>query len=191
VGNDSSFDLGGIGIAPRIDTAASRPRRRCRALEGRDPKRELVLLAHQPLSLVDAAPFGVGLQISGHTRRPDLAVWPPRSPAAEVLSGPARLGDAPIYVSRGTGYWGPPMRLAQPAEITQLTLESAAARMTGRAGRRRTTSSVISPSRAVGDRAAASVRRAANDTGRRARPPLGGDDRDSSAAVGCRGCRST
>ena len=38
-----------------------------------------------------------------------------------------RHGDAQIYVSRGTGYWGPPMRLAEPGEITQLTLESAQA----------------------------------------------------------------
>jgi len=35
-----------------------------------------------------------------------------------------RYGDAQIYVSRGTGYWGPPMRLAEPSEITHLTLES-------------------------------------------------------------------
>ena len=35
-----------------------------------------------------------------------------------------RHGNAQIYVSRGTGYWGPPMRLAEPAEITHLTLES-------------------------------------------------------------------
>ena len=27
-------------------------------------------------------------------------------------------------MSRGTGYWGPPMRLGAPAEITHLTLES-------------------------------------------------------------------
>ena len=55
-----------------------RPRRPAaavsRALEGRDPKRELVLLAHQPRSLFDAAPFGVGLQISGHTHGGQI--WP-------------------------------------------------------------------------------------------------------------------
>jgi len=124
---DSSFDLGGIedrtahqygGLSP---TAAL-----TRALEGRDPKRELVLLAHQPRSLLDAAPFGVGLQISGHTHggqiwpfgylvRLQQRFWP----------GLHRHGDAQIYVSRGTGYWGPPMRLAEPAEITHITLESA------------------------------------------------------------------
>lgn len=123
---DSSFDLGGIddrsahqygGLATEAALA--------RALEGRDPKRELVLLAHQPRSLLDAAPYGVGLQISGHTHggqiwpfgflvRLQQRFWP----------GLHRHGDAQIYVSRGTGYWGPPMRLAEPAEITHLTLES-------------------------------------------------------------------
>jgi predicted MPP superfamily phosphohydrolase len=38
------------------------------------------------------------------------------------IAGLHREGDAQIYVSRGTGYWGPPMRLAAPAEITLLTL---------------------------------------------------------------------
>lgn len=124
---DSSFDLGGIedrsahnhgGLAPEAALA--------RALEGRDPNRELVLLAHQPRSMLDAARFGVGLQISGHTHggqiwpfgylvRLQQGFWP----------GLQRHGDAQIYVSRGTGYWGPPMRLAEPAEITHLTLESA------------------------------------------------------------------
>jgi predicted MPP superfamily phosphohydrolase len=124
---DSSFDLGGIddrsaerygGLAP--DAALAR------ALGGRDPQRELVLLAHQPRSMLDAAPFGIGLQISGHTHggqiwpfgflvRLQQRFWP----------GLQRHGDAQIYVSRGTGYWGPPMRLAEPAELTHLTLESA------------------------------------------------------------------
>jgi predicted MPP superfamily phosphohydrolase len=124
---DASFDLGGIedrsaqrygGLSPKEALS--------RALDGRDPKRELVLLAHQPRSLLDAAPFGVGLQISGHTHggqiwpfgylvRLQQRFWP----------GLHRHGDAQIYVSRGTGYWGPPMRLAEPAELTHLTLESA------------------------------------------------------------------
>jgi predicted MPP superfamily phosphohydrolase len=124
---DSSFDLGGVedrsahqfgGLTPEGALA--------RALDGRDPKRELVLLAHQPRSLLDAAPFDVGLQISGHTHggqiwpfgflvRLQQRFWP----------GLHRYGNAQIYVSRGTGYWGPPMRLAEPAEITHLTLESA------------------------------------------------------------------
>jgi predicted MPP superfamily phosphohydrolase len=123
---DAGFDLGGIedrtaqrygGLSPEAALA--------RALEGRDPKRELVLLAHQPRSMFDAAPFGIGLQISGHTHGGQI--WPfgylVRLQQG-FYPGLHRHGDAQIYVSRGTGYWGPPMRLAQPAEITHLTLES-------------------------------------------------------------------
>jgi predicted MPP superfamily phosphohydrolase len=39
-----------------------------------------------------------------------------------VVSGLARFGETLIYVSNGTGYWGPPMRLGAPAEITKVVL---------------------------------------------------------------------
>jgi uncharacterized protein len=123
---EASFDLGGIedrsahrygGLSPEAALA--------RALDGRDPKRELVLLAHQPRSMLDAAAYGVGLQISGHTHGGQI--WPfgylVRLQQG-FFPGLHRRGDAQIYVSRGTGYWGPPMRLAEPAELTHLTLES-------------------------------------------------------------------
>jgi predicted MPP superfamily phosphohydrolase len=41
------------------------------------------------------------------------------------LAGLHRQGASQIYVSRGTGYWGPPMRLGAPAEITELILRRA------------------------------------------------------------------
>jgi len=41
-----------------------------------------------------------------------------------VTSGLVRIGRALLYVSSGTGYWGPPMRLGSPAEITQLVLQA-------------------------------------------------------------------
>lgn len=40
------------------------------------------------------------------------------------VAGLARLKDTLLYVSRGTGYWGPPMRLVAPAEITRITLRA-------------------------------------------------------------------
>jgi predicted MPP superfamily phosphohydrolase len=42
-----------------------------------------------------------------------------------VVAGLARFSETQVYVSRGTGYWGPPMRLAAPAEITRVTLRTA------------------------------------------------------------------
>ena len=41
------------------------------------------------------------------------------------VAGLHRLGHLQIYVSRGTGYWGPPIRLAAPAEITRIVLRTA------------------------------------------------------------------
>jgi predicted MPP superfamily phosphohydrolase len=121
-----AFDLAGIddrsaehhgGLSPEAAVA--------QALEGRDRSRELVLLAHQPKSLLDAAAYGVGLQLSGHTHGGQ--VWPFGylvRLTQPFLSGLHRRADSQIYVSRGTGYWGPPMRLGEPAEITHITLES-------------------------------------------------------------------
>jgi predicted MPP superfamily phosphohydrolase len=94
-----------------------------RALEGRDPSRELVLLAHQPKAVTEAAEHGVGLQISGHTHGGQIwpFSWAVRL-AQPYVAGLAQLKDTILYVSRGTGYWGPPMRLVAPAEITRITL---------------------------------------------------------------------
>ncbi len=95
-----------------------------RALAGRDTDRELLLLAHQPKHVDEAAAHGVGLQLSGHTHGGQM--WPFGSLVHLVqpyVSGLHRHGArTQIYVSRGTGFWGPPMRLAAPAEITSLIL---------------------------------------------------------------------
>lgn len=95
-------------------------------LQGRDPDRELVLLSHRPNPIHEAARLGVGLQLSGHTHGGQL--WP--ITAATKLVHPYSSGlhhhnrKTWIYVSRGTGFWGPPMRILAPAEITSITLTS-------------------------------------------------------------------
>jgi predicted MPP superfamily phosphohydrolase len=94
-----------------------------RALEGRDAARPVVLLAHQPRQFREAARHGVSLTLSGHTHGGQI--WPFSWLVALVqpyIAGLHRLGDAQLYVSRGTGFWGPPMRVFAPAEITLLRL---------------------------------------------------------------------
>jgi predicted MPP superfamily phosphohydrolase len=121
--SDGGFDLAGVHdhTAARID-----PEHRsdlARALAGRDPARELVLLAHQPKAIEEAARLGVGLQLSGHTHGGQI--WPFSffvGLAQPYVAGLHQHGDAQIYVSPGTGYWGPPMRLGTRAEITRITL---------------------------------------------------------------------
>ena len=95
-----------------------------RALAGRDSQRELVLLAHQPREIDAAAQGEVGLQLSGHTHGGQL--FPFGGVVGLVqpyVRGLHQHNDTTqIYVSCGTGYWGPPMRLLAPSEITKLVL---------------------------------------------------------------------
>lgn len=82
-----------------------------------------VLLAHQPRSLAGAAELGFDLQISGHTHGGQFLPWiffvPLQQP---YTAGLHRVGRMWLYVSRGTGYWGPPVRLGAPSEITEIVL---------------------------------------------------------------------
>lgn len=94
-----------------------------RAFEGRDPSRPCVLLAHNPIVFDRAAGRGVDLQLSGHTHGGQI--WPFGYVvrfACPYLAGPYRKGESQLYVSRGTGFWGPPLRFLAPAEITEIVV---------------------------------------------------------------------
>lgn len=98
-----------------------------KALANRDRERPVILLAHQPKSIVEAAAHGVSLQLSGHTHGGQL--WPFSYLVGlqqPYVAGLAKHEDTWIYVSRGTGYWGPPMRLGAPSELTRIVLHAAA-----------------------------------------------------------------
>lgn len=83
-----------------------------------------ILLAHQPKSLHSAALAGYDLQISGHTHGGQFWPWNLFVGLDQpVTSGLKKVGDMHIYVSKGTGYWGPPVRLGVPSEITLINLE--------------------------------------------------------------------
>lgn len=96
------------------------------ALRGRDERAPVVLLAHQPRSIREAATAKVALQISGHTHggqmQPFGALVRLEQP---FLRGLHRVDRTWIWVSEGTGYWGPPMRVGTRAEISVLELTRA------------------------------------------------------------------
>jgi uncharacterized protein len=122
---DDSYDLAGVDDLAGRQFGSGQGTDLDLALLGRDPARELVLLAHQPRVMLDAERAGVGLQLSGHTHGGQI--WPFHYLVRlqqPVNSGLVRFGRSLLYVSNGTGYWGPPMRLGSPAEITQLTLHA-------------------------------------------------------------------
>jgi predicted MPP superfamily phosphohydrolase len=118
-----SYDLAGIDDYQAQGFGGDHGPDLKRAVAGRDPTRELVLLAHQPRAVFEASQNGVGLQLSGHTHGGQIWPWSWLVRLQQpVVSGLARFGETLIYVSNGTGYWGPPMRLGAPAEITKLVL---------------------------------------------------------------------
>lgn len=97
-----------------------------RAAAGRDPLRELIVLAHQPRQVHESARHGAGLQLSGHTHGGQIWPWHYLAMAQQggLLAGHSLHGDTQLYVSRGTGYWGPPVRVFAPAEITRVVLRA-------------------------------------------------------------------
>ncbi|MFE7354195.1 metallophosphoesterase [Streptomyces sp. NPDC057543] len=119
----AGFDLAGVndvageseGQGPDFD----------RALGDRDRARAAVLLAHQPVVIDDAVAHGVDLQLSGHTHGGQL--WPGNLVAElanPTVAGLDRYGDTQLYVSRGAGAWGPPVRVGAPSDITVVELAS-------------------------------------------------------------------
>lgn len=95
------------------------------ALGDRDRTRTAVLLAHQPIVIDDAVRYGADLQLSGHTHGGQL--WPGNYVAElanPTVAGLERYGDTQLYVSRGAGAWGPPVRVGAPSDITVVELAS-------------------------------------------------------------------
>jgi predicted MPP superfamily phosphohydrolase len=118
----ASFDLVGVDDwSARINGRGGYDLER--AIAGRDPDRASVLLAHEPANFDQAVERGMGLQLSGHTHGGQL--FPLTALVAMRWSryaGLYRQGPGQLYVSRGVGFWGPPMRVGSPPEIVKLTL---------------------------------------------------------------------
>jgi len=82
-----------------------------------------ILLAHQPRSIFASAKAGFDLQISGHTHGGQYYPWNFLAGLQQpYVVGLHQHGKTWIYVSRGTGYWGPPLRLGISSEVTVITL---------------------------------------------------------------------
>ena len=82
-----------------------------------------ILLAHHPLVFDKAAAFNVDLQLSGHTHGGQIFPFHFLAMRAnKYLAGVYRNENSTLYVSRGSGLWGPPLRLFAPSEITQIVV---------------------------------------------------------------------
>ncbi|MEE1827955.1 metallophosphoesterase [Streptomyces sp. BE20] len=125
---NARVELGGFDLAGVNDIAGEKEGDGPdfgKALGDRDRARTSVLLSHQPVTIHDAVRHGVDLQLSGHTHGGQL--WPGNflaELANPTVAGLERYGDTQLYVTRGAGAWGPPVRVGAPSDITVVTLAS-------------------------------------------------------------------
>lgn len=127
IGGVTDYSAHHIDATHRSDAAA--------AARSRDAVAIKILLAHQPRSAAAAATAGFDVQLSGHTHGGQFAPWNFFvSMQQPFVAGLDRLHQLWVYTSRGTGYWGPPLRLFAPSEITRLRLVRAGRCRTGGAG---------------------------------------------------------
>jgi predicted MPP superfamily phosphohydrolase len=110
-------DLGGTEVGDPPDFAA--------ALGDRDAARPVVLMAHQPVAVHDAAPFGVDLQVSGHTHGGQMAPFNLLVKLQQpIVSGYGTVDGVPVFVTNGAGTWGPPVRVGAPPQVTVIELRT-------------------------------------------------------------------
>lgn len=94
-----------------------------RAVKGAPDDAIRLLLAHQPRSCTQTDGCGIHLQLSGHTHGGQFLPWNFFVRLQQPFTaGLDRFKDMWVYTSRGTGYWGPPVRVGAPSEITRLRL---------------------------------------------------------------------
>jgi uncharacterized protein len=129
---DSSVEIAPDLVLAGVDDLSAR---RQFGMDGRPVDRALVsrppgatiFLCHSPWEAERAAELGVGLMLSGHTHAGQI--WPFTYVVRLVyprIVGRFEVNGMTLLVSRGTGFWGPPMRLFRRGEITAITLRSAA-----------------------------------------------------------------
>jgi predicted MPP superfamily phosphohydrolase len=93
------------------------------ALAGAPENGVKIMLAHQPKSVFQAEPAGADLLITGHTHGGQYFPWNYFVSLDQPwVEGLHKHGRTQVYVSRGAGYWGPPLRVGAPSEITVLRL---------------------------------------------------------------------
>lgn len=93
------------------------------ALKNINKSSPTILLAHQPKYIFEV-PANVDLVLSGHTHGGQLIPFNLLVRLVQpYIKGLHQHNDSTqIYVNKGTGFWGPPMRLGASSEITVLNL---------------------------------------------------------------------
>ncbi|WP_319459258.1 metallophosphoesterase [Micromonospora sp. RTP1Z1] len=119
------LDLAGVNDVTAAGTGLAAPADYAAALGDRDPSRPVVLLAHQPVAALEAAKFGVDLQLSGHTHGGQMVPFNYLVKLQQpVVSGLGEVDGTKVYVTNGAGFWGPPVRVGAAPQITLVELRA-------------------------------------------------------------------
>ncbi|GAB3054265.1 metallophosphoesterase [Micromonospora schwarzwaldensis] len=119
------LDLAGVNDVTADGTGLAAPADYAAALGDRDPSRPVVLLAHQPVAAHEAAKFGVDLQLSGHTHGGQMVPFNLAVKLQQpVVSGLGEVDGTKVYVTNGAGFWGPPVRVGAPPQVTLVELRA-------------------------------------------------------------------
>jgi uncharacterized protein len=99
-----------------------------RALASVPPGEFAIALAHNPALWPQVAARGVQLTLSGHTHYGQFAIprlrWSLASAFLEHAMDLHRHGPSTLYINPGTNFWGIPVRIGTPPEVTVLTLRA-------------------------------------------------------------------
>ncbi len=112
--------IAGIPDNPSVRKMKEYPR----LFDGSEPYDYRILLAHNPTLSKEYMALGFDLQLSAHTHGGQIfpfhimVKW-----VNNYLSGQYKIGKGILHISNGAGYWGPPMRILAPSDITLITLK--------------------------------------------------------------------
>ena len=95
------------------------------AYKNTDTTKPCIVLAHQPKFIERMNNHRCDLMLSGHTHGGQIFPFG----FLVMMAQPYLAGlyqhnkDQQIFVSRGTGYWGPPLRILAPSEISRIVIQ--------------------------------------------------------------------
>jgi predicted MPP superfamily phosphohydrolase len=121
---DKQFNLVGINDVIGARTGLYPPDA-TQAYQAVDQDKACIVLAHQPRMITELDDYRCDLMLSGHTHGGQIFPFGLLVMTAQpYLAGLYQhTSERQIFVSRGTGYWGPPMRFLAPSEISQLIIQ--------------------------------------------------------------------
>jgi uncharacterized protein len=119
------IDLAGVNDVTGESFGAGKGPDFARTLDDRDTAKPVILLAHQPVQAYEAARHGVDLQLSGHTHGGQMVPFNLIAALQQpVISGLGKVDGVKVYVTNGAGYWGPPVRVGAPPDVSLVELRS-------------------------------------------------------------------